>query len=568
MKFLASQVTYFLSRREMRRNIQRLGKYMFFLVSVILTYTVIFHFIMLYIENRDYSWISGFYWTLTVMTTLGFGDITFESDIGRIFSVLVLLSGVILLLIMLPFTFIQSFYAPWLEAQLNTRCPREVPAETKNHLIICQYDTIAPNIIEKLKLKEIPYFVIEADVSKAAEMFHEGISVIQGDVENVDTYHKMRVKDARMVFVNCEDTVNSNIILTVREAAVDIPIVAIAENQDSVDILELSGATHVLALKALLGEKLANRVSIGKNRTNVIRSFDNWQVVEFTVRDTILAGKTLAESNLRNDLGINIVGIWERGILQAAKPDSKLTDSSIPVGIGTAKQVNRLNKLINNEGKTGVESVLIIGGGKVGRAAGRALKKKHLNVLMIEANEKLKREIEDIPDRLTIGDAADLYVLEQGGLKESSLVILSTNQDAVNIYLSIYCRRLNPNLLIVSRITHDRNLEAIHRAGANFLLSYAPIGAELVMSILLGREPIILGGRVEFFQLKLPKSLSGKTLAECEIGMLTGATVLGVVTAEETVIKFPPEYRFPKNCDVELLATADQLKMFEEIFSD
>ena len=58
-------------------------------------------------EEQEHSWLTGFYWTLTVMTTLGFGDITFHSDIGRLFSVLVLLTGVILLLIVLPFTFIR-----------------------------------------------------------------------------------------------------------------------------------------------------------------------------------------------------------------------------------------------------------------------------------------------------------------------------------------------------------------------------------------------------------------------------------------------------------------------------
>ena len=124
MKFLVSQVTYFLSRRESRRNISGLAKYLGFLCGIILAYTVIFHLLMVYVEKRDFSWMSGLYWTMTVMTTLGFGDITFHSDIGRLFSIVVLMSGVILLLIMLPFTFIQSFYAPWLEAQLHAGSPR------------------------------------------------------------------------------------------------------------------------------------------------------------------------------------------------------------------------------------------------------------------------------------------------------------------------------------------------------------------------------------------------------------------------------------------------------------
>jgi hypothetical protein len=50
---------------------------------------------MLYAEGRYHSWITGLYWTLPVMTTLGFGDITFASDIGRLFSIIVLLSGIV-----------------------------------------------------------------------------------------------------------------------------------------------------------------------------------------------------------------------------------------------------------------------------------------------------------------------------------------------------------------------------------------------------------------------------------------------------------------------------------------
>lgn len=53
------------------------------------------------------------------MSTPGFGDINFESDVGRAFTILVLLSGIVLLLIMPPFAFIRFFYVPWLEAQIH-----------------------------------------------------------------------------------------------------------------------------------------------------------------------------------------------------------------------------------------------------------------------------------------------------------------------------------------------------------------------------------------------------------------------------------------------------------------
>ncbi len=52
---------------------------------------------------------------------------------------------------------------------------------------------------------------------------------------------KVRVTKARLVFANSSDTVNTNIILTVREVAPEVPIVANVEEKYSIDILELSG---------------------------------------------------------------------------------------------------------------------------------------------------------------------------------------------------------------------------------------------------------------------------------------------------------------------------------------
>ena len=123
MKFLTSQMLAVFKAGEARRNLRLLYRFMILLVGMIILYSVLFHFIMAG-EDQRHSWITGFYWTLTVMSTLGFGDITFQTDLGRIFSIVVLLSGVFFLLIVLPFTFIQFFYAPWLEAQMRQRARR------------------------------------------------------------------------------------------------------------------------------------------------------------------------------------------------------------------------------------------------------------------------------------------------------------------------------------------------------------------------------------------------------------------------------------------------------------
>ena len=108
MKFIPSQLAYLTADREARSNLRALAKYLAFLLALVSVYAIIFHVIKLEVEHERHSWVTGLYWTLVVMTTLGFGDITFSSDTGRVFSIVVLLSGVVFLLVMLPVLFIRA----------------------------------------------------------------------------------------------------------------------------------------------------------------------------------------------------------------------------------------------------------------------------------------------------------------------------------------------------------------------------------------------------------------------------------------------------------------------------
>lgn len=126
MKFLSAILSTLARGRVSETNIRVLLRYLAVLLGLIIVYSVIFHYLML-AEGQEHSWITGLYWTLVVMSTLGFGDITFTQDIGKAFSILVLISGVVFLLILLPFIFIKFFFAPWMESEARRRTPRELP---------------------------------------------------------------------------------------------------------------------------------------------------------------------------------------------------------------------------------------------------------------------------------------------------------------------------------------------------------------------------------------------------------------------------------------------------------
>jgi hypothetical protein len=94
MKSLTAPLAHFLRKDASRKNLKTLARLLLVLAAIVVVYSVIFHVIMLG-EGRQFSWFTGIYWTLTVMSTLGFGDVTFHSDLGRVFSMWVLLTGTV-----------------------------------------------------------------------------------------------------------------------------------------------------------------------------------------------------------------------------------------------------------------------------------------------------------------------------------------------------------------------------------------------------------------------------------------------------------------------------------------
>ena len=198
MKFLPAQILYFTRSRTTKRNFKLLFNFLIVLTLIVGIYSVLFHFIMLF-EEKEFTWITGFYWTLTVMSTLGFGDITFASDLGKAFTMVVLMSGILFLLVMLPFTFIQFFYAPWLEAQSRAKTPRELPEKTTGHVILTSFDSLTINLVKQLKKYNYEYAIIATDLQRALELYDMDFKVVVGDLGDPETYRRLRIQNAAMM---------------------------------------------------------------------------------------------------------------------------------------------------------------------------------------------------------------------------------------------------------------------------------------------------------------------------------------------------------------------------------
>ncbi|MEE9910628.1 MAG: NAD-binding protein [Deltaproteobacteria bacterium] len=563
MKFMPAIVSSLSGSKILKANISLLVKYLLVIIALITLYSILFHYIMA-LEGQEHSWITGFYWTMVVMSTLGFGDITFASDIGRAFSVLVLLSGVILLLILLPFVFIKFFFAPWMEAQARSRAPRELPTDTRNHVIITNYDPVTSSLIEKLTNYKKDYVVLVDELARALELYDRNIRVAIGNIDDPQTYSKLRAQNAALVVATNSDQMNTNITLTIREDLEHLPIVTTAESPHSVDILQLAGSSRVLQLYDLLGGSLADWTIAGDCKSKIIGRYEQLVIAQAPVIGTPLVGQTLVQSKIRESFGLTVVGIWERGKFIIPKPDTLIDRTSVLVFAGTEASVESYDEVyaFYQICKVAGDPVIIVGGGRVGHAIAARFEQADIPYLIIERSRKRSEE----DSHFVYGDAADIHTLEKAWFEKAPAALITSHDDATNIYLTKYLRSLRPDMQILSRASEDRNVSTLHRAGADFVMSYASLGANAIFNFLMNEEMLLLAEGLNFFHLQAPRSLAGKTLLQSGIREKTGCTVVAVQQKGETSINPEPSLQIGKDDELILIGTYDAESFFLKEF--
>lgn len=562
MKFYSSILSSMVAGRSTRQNVRMFIRFMSFLTAMVIVYSVIFHFLMA-LEGKEYSWITGVYWTLTVMSTLGFGDITFTHDIGRIFSIIVLLSGVVFMLVLLPFAFIKFVFAPWMEAEARRRTPRELSPNTRDHVIMTAYDDVTAALIERLITYERDYVVILEDPEQAGLLSDLGVRVAVGNIDDPQTFRKMRVNSAALVVATNSDEMNTNIAFTVRELNETVPIVTTADSANSVDILTMAGSTKVVEVADLLGRSFANWAMCGYFQSNIIGRFDELVIAETPVINTPLVGQTVAQSNLRQRTGVTIVGMWERGMAVVPTPDTEITKNTVLLIAGTESQISTYDEIFSlyQMFRHAGDPVIVIGGGRVGGAIAKRFQERTVPYIVVE---KAQRKSSD--PNTVLGDAADLDILKKAWIEKAPAVLVTTHDDATNIYLTKYCRSLRPDLQIISRANQDRNVSTLHRAGADFVMSYPVLGVDAIFSFFMNQDAIMLVEGITLFRVTAPRSLAGVTLARSGIRQDTGCSVVALRFDGKLVINPDPSELIKQGSEMILIGTYENERKFFKVF--
>ncbi|GAA1490140.1 potassium channel family protein [Brachybacterium sacelli] len=495
--------------------------------------------VLMALEGREYSVVAAVYWAITTMSTLGYGDITFDSDAGRLFSLWVLLSGVVYMLVLLPFFVIQYIVTPWLDRRRTSRTPRKVPAPLRDHVLLVGSDAVTQAFAARAERSQVPAVLVVENPVEAGQLHDQGRQVVVGPLDSAMTYRNAGADRARLVVSTLSDTANTNVAFTVRQVSGDVPVAVTASKPVSVDVLGLAGSDHVLELGAVLGREMAGRVLGSTGRVHRIGSFGDTFIAEAAARGTALVGMTLGEALAELRPCVRILAVLRKGRLRPLKPELRITETTVLILAGEQEELAAYDEQFQAQEQS-EDPVIVLGGGRVGRSASRELTDQGVPNTIVE---QLPGRVENSYSALegtasysvVDGDAADQRILRRAGLDCASAVLVTPRDDDLNVYLTLFCRRLRPELQVVSRATYERNVATLYRAGADGVLSYATIGAtDLWNHAGLSHRVLVAEGN-ELFLVPRPSSLVRRSVRDSEVHRRTGCHIVAVADEDGTL---------------------------------
>lgn len=259
--------------------------------------------------------VDALYMTVITITTVGFGEVRPLSALGRVFTSLLIFLGVAV--VTTAITNIASIIlGPRLWLMIREQRMNDTIATLENHFIICGYGRMGQQIARDLHKRKQPFVIIEQDEDVSEELLELDVNFILGNATDDDTLERAGIRKASgLVAALNSDSDNVMTVLSAREINPTLYIVARAAETQSESKLRRAGANRVVSPYIIGGHRMAVallRPAVHDFMDHIFHvgeevTMDIGQVRVATTSP--LAGKTVAQTNLRQSRNVNILAL-------------------------------------------------------------------------------------------------------------------------------------------------------------------------------------------------------------------------------------------------------------------
>ncbi len=308
-----------------------------------------------YIDN--FTIINAIYQTGITFTTVGFGEIQPISDIGKLFTIALIILG------FACFSFFIAVLVETTNDKVLFKLLREIKMLYKiqrltNHYVVYYHNEYTENLLEYLKKKQIPFVVVDPDPDFEAIAIKKRYPYyLIAEPHTEETHLKTYLASAKGIITLSKEIANNIAQITsIRLYEKDISrnkyfIMSYTSNSNEVDKLIRLGADHVFSPAKLLAEKIS---SVLMNPTETLAHsflddlfFDSknaMKVKEYQVtKENWVRLKKIKDVKIRAITNVSVIGIRYVNGKTIHMPNGGylLEGDSILLLLGTENNINK-----------------------------------------------------------------------------------------------------------------------------------------------------------------------------------------------------------------------------------
>lgn len=323
----------------------------FSLVVVLMIGTVGFYLI------EGYSLLDAFSVTVGLLTTtsIGYGSMIPYSVSGKIFTMLMLLTGISLVGYALG-TVVSLVLEGHLKNILGRSKMQKKIAGLKDHVTLCGAGRVGRHVISRLVTEKVPFVVIDKNELIIQKLREDGILVIEDDATKDEVLELAGISRAKgLISALPNDAENVFVTLTSKQLNPGVTVVARADLAESKSKLIRAGADKVVSPSVIGGRRMA--ISILKPvSVDFVETLIHKNDIEFELEEIVissgsqLVGKTLKVSNIKRDSGTMVVAIKRNEeIITNPDADDMIQNGDLLIAIGTRVQLAKLEEMASDQ---------------------------------------------------------------------------------------------------------------------------------------------------------------------------------------------------------------------------
>jgi Trk K+ transport system NAD-binding subunit len=517
-------------------------------IAVVVAYTLLYRWAMFNFEGAERSVFESLQVVIESFTTAGFGGDAdqWQTAPTNVLVVMMNLTGVLLVFLALPL-----FVVPLFQQALEDSPQRST--DLVDHVVICSYNSREDVLRSELDAAGVPYVIIEEDPDTVLELNQDDIEAIYGDPEQEETFENANIREARALVADVSDEGNVSVILTAKGLNEELTVVSVAEDSRDAEYHRYAGADRVIRPRQVLGKALANKatLSLSQGFRESIELSENFELSELLVKeDSELAGKTIGELQLREQIGATVIGMWANGeFVPVPEADMRIDENTILLVAGSHRALEQVNSRSISPKASRDDRIVVAGYGVVGRSAVEALDEKGISRTVVD--------IEDHDGVDIVGDISDPETLSRCRIEDARFILLALSDDTTSMYMTVALEELAPDTEVIARANDVENTTKLYRGGGEYVLALSTVTGRMLSSALLETEDV-LSPDTQFSIVRTTASeLVGTTLADADVRTRTGATVVAI-ERDDALITDPGPDATVREEDTLIIAGSDE----------